>query len=92
MRTRSPLSLLSLLVVQVLVVFPVLAQDGHSLDAQRPAFTEKLVAAAFERTHHVVRYDPAYVRIPYPSDDVPANTGVCTDEIIRTYRAVGIDV
>jgi hypothetical protein len=53
---------------------------------------KKLVAAAVERSHHPVRYDPAYVRIPYPGGDVPADTGVCTDEIIRAYRAVGIDL
>ncbi|HUA60322.1 MAG TPA: DUF1287 domain-containing protein [Verrucomicrobiae bacterium] len=52
----------------------------------------KLVAAAIERTHHQVRYDPAYVRIPYPGGDVPPGTGVCTDEIIRSYRAVGVDL
>src|SRR5207249_73549 len=55
-------------------------------------FLKKLVAAAGERTHHVVRYDPAYVRIPYLGGDVPADTGVCTDEIIRAYRAVGVDL
>lgn len=54
--------------------------------------TRRLVSAAIERTHHAVRYDPAYVRIAYPGGDVPAGTGVCTDEIIRIYRAVGIDL
>jgi len=39
-----------------------------------------------------VRYDPAYVRIPYPGGDVPPDTGVCTDEVIRSYRAVGVDL
>jgi len=58
----------------------------------RREFLKKLVAAAEERTHHAVRYDGAYVRIPYPDGDVPTDTGVCTDEIIRTYRAVGIDL
>jgi uncharacterized protein YijF (DUF1287 family) len=53
---------------------------------------EKLSAAAIERTHHVVRYDPKYVRIPYPGGDVPADTGVCSDEVIRVYRAMGIDL
>jgi uncharacterized protein len=52
----------------------------------------KLSDAALERTQHAVRYDPAYVRIPYPGGDVPANTGVCTDEVIRSYRALGIDL
>jgi uncharacterized protein YijF (DUF1287 family) len=30
--------------------------------------------------------------MPYPGGDVPAGTGVCTDEIIRAYRAVGVDL
>lgn len=58
----------------------------------RRAFLRTLVAAAVARTHVSVRYDPAYVRIPYPNGDVPANTGVCTDEVIRVYRAVGVDL
>jgi len=67
-------------------------QVGSRDLAARQAFLKKLVVAAVERTRHVVRYDPAYVRIPYPGGDVPAETGVCTDEIIRVYRAVGIDL
>jgi uncharacterized protein len=55
-------------------------------------FLRKLVAAAVERANHRVRYDPAYVRIPYPGGDVSPNTGVCTDEVIRSYRALGIDL
>lgn len=63
------------------------------LAQSRPdTFTQRLVAAARERARHQVRYVPAYVRIAYPGGDVPAGTGVCTDEIIRTYRAVGIDL
>jgi len=53
---------------------------------------EKLSAAAIERTHHIVHYDPKYVRIPYPGGDVPAGSGVCSDEVIRTYRSLGIDL
>ncbi len=32
------------------------------------------------------------MRIPYPAGDVPADTGVCTDEVIRSYRALGVDL
>src|SRR5215467_3498736 len=82
-----------LLVLSVLLVGLDFAGHGvasnHGPDA---AFTQRLVAAAIERTHHRVRYDPAYVRLPYPNGDVPADTGVCTDEIIRIYRAVGVDL
>jgi len=55
-------------------------------------FTRKLVAAAVDRSRVHVRYVPEYIRIGYPGGDVPADTGVCTDEIIRIYRAVGIDL
>jgi len=64
-----------------------LAQRSYQQD-----FLNRLVAAAVERTHHLVRYVPNYVRIPYPGGDVSPDTGVCTDEIIRIYRAVGIDL
>jgi uncharacterized protein YijF (DUF1287 family) len=60
--------------------------------AQQRKFLSNLSSAAIERTQHVVRYDPAYVRLPYPGGDVPPDTGVCTDEVIRAYRAVGIDL
>lgn len=67
-------------------------QTAHLDASSHQVFLQKLVAAAIERTHHVVRYDPAYVRIAYPGGDVPADTGVCTDEVIRAYRALGVDL
>ena len=75
----------------VLFLVCALPLNGQ-LTSGRQAFTRKLVAAAIERTHHHVRYVSDYVRIPYPSGDVPADTGVCTDEIIRIYRVVGVDL
>lgn len=47
---------------------------------------DAVVAAAVERTYAEVTYDPSYVKIGYPFGDVPADTGVCTDVVIRTYR------
>lgn len=61
----------------------------HSL---AETFSHKLVAAALERTEHQVRYDGRYLRIAYPNGDVPADIGVCTDVVIRSYRALGIDL
>ncbi|XER19277.1 DUF1287 domain-containing protein [Fretibacter rubidus] len=53
---------------------------------------ETLVDTAQARTELSVRYDPAYLRLDYPGGDVPADTGVCTDVIIRSYRtAYGFD-
>jgi uncharacterized protein YijF (DUF1287 family) len=74
-----------------LVSAPFTLFGAQQTPAQKQ-FLQRLVAAAVERTSHHVRYDPAYVRIPYPGGDVPADTGVCTDEIIRSYRAVGVDL
>jgi uncharacterized protein YijF (DUF1287 family) len=56
------------------------------------SFAAKLTHAALDRTKKSVRYDPAYVSLSYPGGDVPADTGVCTDEVIRSYRAQGIDL
>jgi len=73
----------------VLIVLPVLASQAVSWKAD---FTRRLVAAAIDRSRVHVRYVADYVRIPYPDGDVPADTGTCTDEIIRTYRKVGVDL
>lgn len=53
---------------------------------------EKLVKAAMERTKHEVRYDGSYRSIEYPAGDVPDDIGVCTDLVIRSYRALGVDL
>ncbi len=53
---------------------------------------ERLVAAAVERTSHEVEYDASYFKLDYPGGDVPEGKGVCTDEVIRSYRAVRIDL
>ncbi len=56
------------------------------------SFQSRLVAAALERTAHTVEYDGSYFSIEYPGGDVPAGKGVCTDVVIRAYRALGIDL
>ncbi|MCK5903426.1 MAG: DUF1287 domain-containing protein [Cocleimonas sp.] len=37
-------------------------------------------------------YDGAYKKLAYPNGDVDVSTGVCTDVIIRAFRAVDIDL
>lgn len=65
---------------------------GGNTIKQEKDFYVKLVDKAIEQTKHKVTYDPAYVQIKYPNGDVPLNTGVCTDLVIRAYRGVGIDL
>lgn len=56
------------------------------------SFEQRLAEAAIERTKFEVRYDGGYRKIDYPNGDVPANIGVCTDVVIRSYRKLGIDL
>lgn len=65
----------------------------------KPEFSEiaspeikKLLENAFRQTEITKSYDPAYVVIPYPNGDVPMETGVCTDVVIRAFRAAGVDL
>jgi len=51
-----------------------------------------LAKAAENLTKQHVVYDPAYYKIGYPGGDVPEGKGVCTDVVIRAYRALGIDL
>ena len=53
---------------------------------------DELASAAEERATHFVLYDPSYRAISYPMGDIALNRGVCTDVIIRSYRALGIDL
>jgi uncharacterized protein YijF (DUF1287 family) len=49
-------------------------------------------AAAEERARHRVVYDGSGMEIPYPMGDVPPDRGVCTDEVVRVFRMVGVDL
>jgi len=79
-----PSKLIKKFVFIILVIF--------SQSAVSSSFENALVNAAVERTKHDVRYDGAYLSIPYPNGDVPSDIGVCTDVIIRAYRAIGADL
>ncbi|WP_396176978.1 DUF1287 domain-containing protein [Flavobacterium sp.] len=59
---------------------------------QEKNFEQKLAKAAIQLTKNEVVYNGKYVSIPYPNGDVPSGQGVCTDVIIRAYRALGIDL
>lgn len=76
----------------ILLASPLISQDTVAKPDSHQVFLSRLSAAAVERTHHTVRYDPGYVAIAYPNGDVPADSGVCSDEVIRSYRALGIDL
>ena len=55
-------------------------------------YYEQLSDAALLITRDKVEYDGSYFKIKYPNGDVPANLGVCTDVVIRSYRKLGADL
>ena len=69
---------------------PLHAELGLSDDPLR--FGRALADAAKAQTHDLVIYNATYVTIAYPLGDVPALFGVCTDVVIRAYRALDIDL
>jgi uncharacterized protein len=53
---------------------------------------EKINAGAIEQTTRTTSYDPSYVKLNYPNGDVPIETGVCADVVVRAFRKAGIDL
>ncbi len=85
----------SLSIATVLIIGLLAAPFTEAVFAQ-PARTGStataLVDAAMARTRVAVSYDGAYRAIDYPGGDVPDHLGVCTDVVIRSYRAIGFDL
>ncbi len=78
----------TILILVLLSGFSINVYAGSQADE----FINALVKAAKERASQHVRYDGSYISIAYPNGDVPANMGVCTDVVIRSFRKVGIDL
>lgn len=51
-----------------------------------------LVSEARKQVGVTLSYDPSYVSISYPGGDVAAETGVCTDVIVRALRQCNLDL
>ena len=60
--------------------------------ATASADAARVASAARAQVGVTLAYDPAYTRIPYPGGDVPPERGVCTDVVVRAFRAVGVDL
>jgi uncharacterized protein YijF (DUF1287 family) len=53
---------------------------------------KQLIDGAIEQAGVTVGYDPSYVAIGYPNGDVPVETGVCSDVVVRAFRKAGLDL
>lgn len=56
------------------------------------SWEQTLIEAARKQTSSRVVYDGSYQQIAYPMGDVAPDRGVCTDVVIRAYRALGVDL
>ncbi len=63
-----------------------------NIPASQSEFGVALAAAAQRQTANFTVYTDKYRRMSYPMGDVPALFGVCTDVVIRAYRALGVDL
>lgn len=90
--SHKNIAILLLLLIALGALLLALHSSSPPVTYADTGFSASLAEAAIERTKHKVRYDPAYVKLKYPGGDVPSDTGVCTDVVIRSYRKLGIDL
>ncbi|MBT8045282.1 MAG: DUF1287 domain-containing protein [Verrucomicrobiae bacterium] len=83
---------ISQLLAQDTTVTELKVEETVAWLGQGHGFGNQLAAAALERTRQDITYDDAYYKISYPMGDIPEGKGVCTDVVIRSYRALGIDL
>jgi uncharacterized protein YijF (DUF1287 family) len=57
-----------------------------------PGLSQDVVAAARAQVGVTTVYDGRYERLDYPGGDVPIERGVCTDVLVRAFRATGLDL
>lgn len=55
------------------------------------AKAHEFASAAAKQVGVTVSYDASYVQLAYPGGDVPVETGVCTDVVVRAMREMGTD-
>ncbi len=70
----------------------LLAMLGLPLVAAAAVEPQRLVDAARAQVGVTLGYDPAYRQLDYPGGDVPLQTGVCTDVVVRALRGQGLDL
>lgn len=80
------------MVLALAVAAAAMSEPAGTVRSLEAGVAEKVIQAAVAQTATPVTYDGSYRRIGYPGGDVPANIGVCTDVIVRAYRAIGVDL
>ena len=76
----------------VVITVGVVSNKDVKLVENTKGSVNSVSEAALSIVNPKIRYVASYVKLDYPGGDVPANTGVCSDVVIRTYRELGIDL
>jgi uncharacterized protein YijF (DUF1287 family) len=62
------------------------------LPANSSPQVKQLIDGAVSQAGVTTGYDPSYSKIQYPNGDVPIDTGVCSDVLVRAFRKAGVDL
>ena len=82
-----------LMMSQIISAYLMASSPGVSPSAQNCDIGLAIVQAARDQVGKTLKYDPGYVPLTYPMGDLPIETGVCTDVIVRALRdALGLDL
>jgi uncharacterized protein YijF (DUF1287 family) len=66
--------------------------EVHALAPNSSPALKSIIDGAVDQIGKTTSYDPSYQKLDYPNGDVPIETGVCSDVIIRAFRKGNIDL
>src|SRR6266567_7008363 len=64
----------------------------HALAPDSSPVLKAIIDGAVDQVGKTTGYDPSYQKLDYPNGDVPIETGVCSDVIVRAFRKGGIEL
>ena len=66
--------------------------EVHELAPKSSPALKAVIDGAIEQVGKTTGYDASYQSIDYPNGDVPIETGVCSDVIVRAFRKANVDL
>lgn len=66
--------------------------ETRALPADSSPNLKLVIDGAVDQVGKTTSYDPSYQKLEYPNGDVPIETGVCSDVIVRAFRKGSIDL
>jgi len=71
---------------------PAEETEVHALAPNSSPYLKTVIDGAIDQIGKTTSYDPSYQKLDYPNGDVPIETGVCSDVVIRAFRKANIDL